>query len=553
MGDSAKNASRPGRAGAGANALAAAAAPADGARGGGGGEGAAAAPDLRNKQPIDPADPAHAAWLGNLQGNILTGHGRDHTVHIFIRLPGDQAAARALVAELARHVTSASKQETERQQFKSFGIPGALFGNLLLSAHGYRRLGFSDEVLRGAFEEAANQPRPTASNFLDGMAKNAVSDLGDPPLAEWEPGFDKGDIDAMLLLADDDEDYLGRRAREVVDALDGRCGIARIERGKALRTDEGEGIEHFGYVDGRSQPLFLSTDFANLEGGAIGPGTTEAGGGKIDVWNPFEPLELVLLPDPLAERPDCLGSYFVFRKVEQNVRDFIIEEQRLADRLGLQGTARERAGAMVVGRFRDGTPIVLSQTDGFIPQKENNFRYDRGPGDKDALRCPFHGHIRKTNPRGDIVELGAPEEAERAHRIARRGITYGKRDRDPDAFQVLDDLPSKDVGLLFMCFQASIRNQFAFMQRGWANNQGFVRRSPQTGEPLTGIDPIIGQFDSEQEGGPKNARIDQTWKPRFGEAEPTVETFFGDFVKMRGGEFFFAPSIPFLRNLAAAT
>jgi Dyp-type peroxidase family len=543
MGDSAKGARR-----SAAGATGSAAAPAGVARGGGGGGGGGgAAPNLRNAQPIDPADPAHAGWLGNLQGNILTGHGRDHTVHVFIRLPGDQAAARALVADLARHVTSARKQETERQQFKAFGIPGALFGNLFLSAHGYRRLGFTDQVLRGAFEEAEGQPRPTASNFLDGMAKHAVTDLGDPPLAQWEPGFDKGDIDAMLLLADDDEDHLGRRAREVIDALDGRCGIARIERGTALRTDEGEGIEHFGYVDGRSQPLFLTTDFAGLEGGAVGPGTTEAGGGRVDVWNPFEPIGLALLPDPLANQPDCLGSYFVFRKLEQNVRDFTIEEQRLADRLDLQGSDRERAGAMVVGRFRDGTPLALSQTDGFVPKKENNFRYDGPQGDKDALRCPIHAHIRKTNPRGDIgTQFGAPEEAERAHRIARRGITYGERNRRPDAFQALDDLPSKDVGLLFMCFQASIRNQFAFMQRGWANNQSFVRPD------VTGIDPVIGQLDSDGPDDPKEAQIDQTWLPEYGSNQREVKTFFGDFVRMRGGEFFFAPSIPFLRGLAGA-
>jgi Dyp-type peroxidase family len=513
------------------------------------GSGTGAAPNLANQQPIDPADPAHATWLSNLQGNILRGHGRNHTVHIFARLPDQMAAARALVVELTKHVTSARKQEVERQEFKDFHIPGSIFGNFFLSANGYRRLGFDDQALSAAFTEPTGQPRPTASNFLDGMARHAVSDLGDPPPEQWEPGFNTGDIDFMLLLADDDEGYLGRRAREVVDELAGRCHVLRIERGKALRNHEDEGIEHFGYIDGRSQPLFLTTDFADLENGGFGPRTTEAGGGRIDIWQPFEPLKLVLLPDPLANRPDCLGSYFVFRKLEQNVRDFVIEEQRLADTLGLEESDRERAGAMVVGRFRDGTPLVLSQTDGFIPKKENNFRFG-AQDESDTLRCPFHAHIRKTNPRGDIAkQFGAPEAAERSHRIARRGITYGERNRHPNAFQALDDLPSKDVGLLFMCFQASIRNQFAFMQRGWANNQGFVKLDPE-GAPITGIDPVIGQLDSEKADGPKPDRINQIWRPEYDKAQPTKEAFFGNFVKMRGGEFFFAPSISFLRGLA---
>lgn len=288
--------------------------------------------NLINDKPVDPLDKANEAWLRNLQGNILSGHGRNHTVHLFLRLPDDIAGAKALVRELSVLVTSAHKQEIERQQFKAFGIPGRLFGNLFLSAHGYRKLGFEETQLEKAFHEEPDEPRPTRSNFLDGIAEHAEADLGDPSPANWDPGFDN--VDAMVLLADDDEGYLSREARKLVDALESRCDVARIERGTALRNDDGEGIEHFGYVDGRSQPLYLTTDFEGLVNGSIGPGTTEKDSGRIDKWNPFEPLERVLVPDPLAKDDDCLGSFFVFRKLEQNVRDFTIEEQRLADALG---------------------------------------------------------------------------------------------------------------------------------------------------------------------------------------------------------------------------
>lgn len=310
--------------------------------------------NLINDKPVDPLYKANEAWLRNLQGNILSGHGRNHAVHLFLRLPDDIAGAKALVRELSALVTSAHKQEIERQQFKAFGIPGRLFGNLFLSADGYSKLGFEKAELEKAFHEEPDEPRPTRSNFLDGMAEHAEADLGDPSPANWDPGFDN--IDAMVLLADDDVGYLSREARKLVDSLESRCDVARIEQGTALRNDDGEGIEHFGYVDGRSQPLYLTTDFEGLVNGSIGPGTTEKGGGRIDKWNPFEPLERVLVPDPLAKDDDCLGSFFVFRKLEQNVRDFTIEEQRLADALGLKEEERERAGAMTVGRFRDGYP-----------------------------------------------------------------------------------------------------------------------------------------------------------------------------------------------------
>jgi hypothetical protein len=228
-----------------------------------------------------------------------------------------------------------------------------------------------------------------------------------------------------------------------------------------------------------------------------------------------------------------------------------MREQNLADALKLKGPDRARAGAMAVGRFEDGTPLVLSQTDGFIPIKENNFTYE---ADQVGAKCPFHAHIRKTNPRGDIArQFGIPEEvAERPRRITRRGITYGERNRHPDAFQALEDLPTEGVGLLFMCFQSSIANQFAFMQNAWVNNETFLLDG-------TGIDPIIGQAPLPGTGAP--APIEQTWPVQWGpQPDPnnpgslkhpdTEPFFFGGFVTLKGGEFFFAPSMPFLKVLA---
>lgn len=480
--------------------------------------------NLDNPKPIDPADTQVQQMLANLQGNILKGHGRDHTVHIFINLKTDDLKqTRARLVEVAgRVVTSALRQHAETEQFQKFGIPGSLFGSLLLTARGYRALGFTAAQLEAAFPEEPGD-FGLKSNFREGMQAH-LDELNDPPPSNWEKGYSTGEIDAMILLADDDEAFLLRQARSLISELEEFSNVLAVERGDALRTDSGEGIEHFGYVDGRSQPIYFTTDLEKE--------------GKLDKWNPFEKLKIILVPDANVSEEDSFGSYFVFRKLEQDVRRFKIREEQLADALALKGEERERAGALAVGRFEDGTPLTLSQTDGFIPVKENNFTYQDDP---DGTKCPFHAHIRKSNPRGDTTGNFDPlgDEAERSRRITRRGITYGTRNRHPDAFQALEDLPTEGVGLLFMCFQSSIANQFAFIQAAWVNNPKFARPLLKPGAPDTGLDPVIGQGKLSK----------QRWPLTWG-GTGTKEFDFGGFVTLKGGEFFFAPSIPFLKVLS---
>ncbi|RKH09299.1 peroxidase, partial [Corallococcus sp. CA041A] len=135
--------------------------------------------------------------------------------------------------------------------------------------------------------------------------------------------------------------------------------IHHVQQGRAIRNRAGHGLEHFGYVDGRSQPLMLEEDIEN-----------EAELDGIAHWDPAFPLSPVLVADPFAmdsrrenqgkTDPLAFGSFFVFRKLEQRVRDFKSKEQHLADTLHLKGDDRERAGALIVGRFEDGTPVTLS-------------------------------------------------------------------------------------------------------------------------------------------------------------------------------------------------
>jgi Dyp-type peroxidase family len=335
-------------------------------------------------------------------------------------------------------------------------------------------------------------------------------DLRDPPVDQWEEPY-RGRLDAMLLLADDDAPTLLAKEQEAVARIGNFAAIVTVEHGAALRNANDVGVEHFGFADGRSQPIFFARDMT-LEG------TTTT-------WSPAAELSLALFSDRTVTDEAAYGSFLVYRKLEQDVRGFVIREQELANELQLQGADRERAGAMAVGRFRDGTPVVASPAAGLL--QTNDFDYS---ADAEGAKCPFHGHVRKTNPRGEASTLG-DIETQKNVRIVRRGIPYGTRIELPGPSADPATLPSEGVGLLFMCFQRAIETQFQIIQQAWANASG----NPKG----IGRDALIGQ----------GSAVAQKWPAEHGNKDSQQEANFGGFVKMKGGEFFFAPSIPFLRRL----
>ncbi|WP_333336931.1 MULTISPECIES: hypothetical protein [unclassified Microcoleus] len=121
-------------------------------------------------------------------------------------------------------------------------------------------------------------------------------------------------------------------------------------------------------------------------------------------------------------------------------------------------------------------------------------------------------------------------QLERRHRIARRGLSYGEDDVTKE--------PETGSGLLFLCFQADIENQFNFMQSAWANQKNFCQIN-------VGPDPLIDQVSGKASGQPIGT---QKWPEKWGEAE-TAQYDFSLRVTMKGGEYFFAPSISFINNI----
>lgn len=471
------------------------------------------------------------AALQDTQGNILASNGRDNNVHLFLRFTGSTDIGLAWLSEMGTSkVTSAWQQRLDTHQHRATGADGGVFINLGISAAGYSALGLT------AF-------MPDDTSFVAGAKARAAS-LNDPSPEQWEPGF-QGEIHAVVLVAADNAADTQAAADGIVATLSGVADVVNTEVGAAMRVNDAGAVttdgtgnvhEHFGFADGVSQPLFFATDVEQ----------ERLNSGGFDRYDPSAPLNLVLLKDP-GGGPDGFGSYLVYRKLAQNVEGFHGDEAKLAQTLaeaqrgsGAAPSTREKklASAYIVGRFRDGTPVVEQAVDGWR-NEPNNYNYD---ADVDGTKCPFHSHARKMNPRGDKErQFALPLTEDRARRIVRRAVSYGPLTLEPG--------PGDEVGLLFMCAQSSIVDQFEFMQATWGNFTDFLR-------PATGVDTIIGQADTNA------PDVPQEWPRVYGsfnalsfssDGPPTVRSPFVSYqftqwVTMLGGEYFFLPSLSFLTS-----
>jgi Dyp-type peroxidase family len=198
----------------------------------------------------------------------------------------------------------------------------------------------------------------------------------------------------------------------------------------------------------------------------------------------------------------------VVRKLEQDVEGFW---EFIAAEAGHDRDRQKWLAAKILGRWPDGTPVVLSPD---APRPErckdlgwlNEFTYAH---DFDGFACPIGAHIRRTNPRDS---MDREWRFSNRHRIIRRGMPYAS---------------NRERGLVFACYQASIERQFEFVQSQWCGDGNAFG---------LGSDPdFIG-------GGP-NGKMTIQGTP------PTLVPM-RRFVTTRGGDYFFAPGIRGLRYIA---
>lgn len=491
---------------------------------------------LNNRQliPSDPGD--YRGLLQDLQCNVLTPHRRTARRLYFVRFQGGEgglwrtryllamlgstAAQRANVlrraSDVARHMPThlarrfrlrrgdgplfATHEEFE--QLRDFYLTSELE---VRSARDRRDPGpdfVTTAALSAAGYRALGEEPPPEQAFLEG-AKRRAARLGDPDPSEWSEALAQDHH--LLVSVAYNVDLENDPRLDTFDDFIHRHASVHLERGASIEIG-GRMHEPFGFRDGLSQPRFYGADLQSTAARAADA----------------VPLRVALVPDPGGQGEHSCGTYLVFRKIEQDVERFYGQVAALAAKLG---KSEDDVAQGLVGRQFDGTPLVASKRAGNL----NAFDYS---GDPDGAGCPFHAHIRKTNPRADIH----PSWGGASRRIVRRGIPYGPALEREGSRPCLRDGkvrtvgggPSTGVGLLFECAQASIEGQFEVIQHAWASNRQF----PPHTKP--GPDPIIGR---SVVGTPNRIR----------EGNRYVD--FPSCTALLGAGYFFLPSISFFQHL----
>lgn len=454
--------------------------------------------------------------LMDIQGIALSSYAdKEHARFLFL---GIDASARSFFAGLSGRVTSALSPK-----------PADVCLNVGFTASGLLALGLEPEVLK-----------TFAPEFAEGMAgtpkrSEILGDTGSNAPESWLWGGRATPVDAVLMLYARDDASLERLHTEL------RASYGPGVREQYVRTTKSlpERREHFGFVDGISQPRVRDYNWsAGDESATPSKDTLPAGEFILGYANEYgklpaspavasTPPAVELLPESEQAGHRDLGkngTYLVFRQIDQDVAGFW--DSMLARANGDRGEAT-RLAAKCVGRWPSGTPLVCApQQDDPAQASRNDFGYARE--DPEGLACPFAAHIRRTNPRDSLRPN--PEEStqvSRRHALLRRGRSYGE---PLAAFS--GESEAQERGLMFVCVNANIGRQFEFVQQTWVNN-------PKFDGLYDDRDPLLG---SHEDAGGTFTIPAKPFRERL-RALPR-------FTRVRGGEYFFAPGLRALRFLA---
>ena len=554
--------------------------------------------------PCKPAAPEEPVLdVRNIQGNILAGFNKDFQTLIFLRITHPEEF-KVWLKELTPFVATTSEVLAFNRLFKEIRsrrgesrTVQSTWMNLAFSFHGLKKLTHDAEKF-------------TDPAFRDGLRRRSRN-LGDPTHGEGSPetwvvgGSEETEADVVLIFGADDRNDLFAEVERIEDSIyaartpDGRplrCGVRIIHKQHgAVLPQPLTGHEHFGFLDGVSQPGLrgrVSHDPHDVFTPRQNPNDPDQGKPGQDLLWPGEFIFGYPGQDPKAaditvKGPDSLhpdgtpvapdwakdGSYLVFRRLRQDVPGFHGFLAQEGAHLGLDPAL---FGAKVVGRWMSGAPILRApeHDDPAIAGDDcvNNFFEFHQEEDDDAeaahppvekasclcpadtppakpddvgTTCPFAAHIRKAYPRNDegTLDPSIGEVTTQTHRLLRRGIPFGPP-FPPNPGPDLKD--SGDRGLLFLAYQTSIEEQFEFVQTQWANNPDF-KDVPVGGELRSGYDLIIGQNGNA---GENRERTFVLPLEQGGAVQRQMVKAKVDWVVPTGGGYFFAPSISALKRLA---
>lgn len=491
--------------------------------------------------------------LNDIQGDILVGLQKEAELFVGFAIADVRRFKRFLCG---LHLTSAREALVAEQRIQAFKANG---GRGLLDIRGIN-VAFTFDGLKKL--GVANVAKVKDASFKAGLAKRSTS-LHDPSsgpgaVANWLVGNGVGELDGLLIIT--------ARSRAEAMATLGDLDLAAgsgtwipfyTEVG-TTRPGNQHGHEHFGYLDGVSQPAvrgridaaFPSRKFLDENKNPADPNQGLPGAdlhwpGEFvfgyQEQSPNEPTEHLGPKDgglPWMRN----GSFMVFRRLEQLVPEFH-ETSRL--KALEQGEPPKDFEARMVGRHRSGCPIMLNGGNddpalGGDALKNNDFEF--GGDDPDGKKCPYAAHIRKAYPRNDITPAGNDEDTSEAdtqkHRIMRRGIPFGP---ELAPAEEAGKRTHNSRGLMFVCYGTSITDQFEFMTQNWIDNPGFAIAD-------AGFDPLLGQANGS--GSRKRFYTGGARGAASGQGKKTVLE--KDFIRPTGGGYFFMPSIKAIHTVLSA-
>ncbi|MGH7702079.1 MAG: Dyp-type peroxidase, partial [Gemmatimonadales bacterium] len=421
---------------------------------------------------------------------------------------GGRAGARAFVLQLLARVTMADRPLDS--------APDPLV-NVGLTFPGLQTLGVEEALLKelDAIYQEGPQPRPL------GDAPGSRSD----PAQWWEGQFATNDVHCVVHIYVRSDDALEPASAEIRDLARGAGMTELVPRMDGAVLDGrslGGGKLHFGYRDGISHQDVCWDD-------------ASAAPGQLDFRNVLLGYSTPACSSAPQRGPaaDLVrdSAYGAFRWIYQDVAAF---DQFLRTQGPLlfphlaQADAEELLAAKLMGRWRDGTPLVLSpERPDSAMAASNDFRYrDQDP---DGYRCPFSAHIRVVNPRDqelDPIVDGVP-------RVIRRGMPYG-----PPLSSAQDD--GVDRGILGLFLGSDLHHQ-VYTLTGWIRQNDF---SPVYDANRRVQDALVG-----------NRAVPGT-EAKFilpGESGATTVSGLPDFVHTKGTVFLLYPSKATLQKLAAGS
>jgi Dyp-type peroxidase family len=450
---------------------------------------------LMDRPGADVASSAVSLELDDIQATVL--HQRPapyYGTHVMLHVD-DSHSGRELLRRLVPHVDSAAAWWQAEDTWTAVAI----------TYTGLVALGLPEESLQ-SFPEA----------FRVGMAARAaqLGDVGANDPGHWEKPFGTGEIHVGISIFSDSEAKWRRALATAQDQYAALSGVSVVVA-QDFGAQPGD-RNPLGFKDGIGQPA--------IEGSGVDP---LPGQGR-----PIKAGEFILgypgesgvpLPMPQPEILGRNGTFVGFRKYQSlagRFNEFLNEHAQTDEE-------RELLAAKLVGRWRSGAPLTLApERDdpalGNDPRRNDDFTYASDPH---GLQVPLGSHMRRMNPRDTQLNILTDVNV---HRVIRRGTTYGPP-YDANATADQDDEAGRGVDFLFLSARAMATMEF--LQQEWINNGNFMGLGAER-DPSVGLQDDEATFTIPQK--PVRRRIHG------------IETF----NVLRGGEYFFMPSLTALRWMA---